>query len=374
MRRRQNDRVHGPYFRRGKWRVVLRADGKRSDFSFATESKARAWVEDARRQLAGAPAGPDSISEAIDAYRDALIAKGNKPTSWKETPRRLRRFFADMLDAPVDTLQKTRAERLYQSLVDEGLKPDTHRNYLLEARSFLRWCVERGFARSNALDGVKGQGRRTHGKPQLRLDEARTWYRKARELAERGDERAVVALLALLLSGRATELVTRRVRDVDDGGALLWITESKTEAGRRVLEIPADLRPAVLALCRTGVVGCDLPGSAWLFPADSVSGHRDRGWPCDQVQWICELAGVPRVTTHGQRGLHATVGIEHGLSPALVAQVLGHEDSSTTLESYAREGALARAQRAGVVTAVIDGGRSRVGQKLAGNSEAEEPE
>jgi len=42
---------------------------------------------------------------------------------------------------------------------------------------------------------------------------------------------AIAAMCALLLGMRATPIVTRTVRDLDDGGRLLHITNAKTEAG-----------------------------------------------------------------------------------------------------------------------------------------------
>jgi hypothetical protein len=54
----------------------------------------------------------------------------------------------------------------------------------------------------------------------------------------------------LLLGSRASELVKRDVRDLDDGGALLWIDRSKTVRGRRRLAIPDELRGMLLELVR----------------------------------------------------------------------------------------------------------------------------
>ena len=39
------------------------------------------------------------------------------------------------------------------------------------------------------------------------------------------------------------------------------------------------------------------------------------------------------------RGAHATVAIESGISAHVVAAILGHEDTRTTKDHYAREGA-----------------------------------
>ena len=70
------------------------------------------------------------------------------------------------------------------------------------------------------------------------------------ELAPR-DDGAILALAYLLLGARAGEVVLRQVRDVDDGGRPLWIPDSKTEAGRRHLEVPDVLVPHLIRFGRT---------------------------------------------------------------------------------------------------------------------------
>src|SRR5207249_8853404 len=121
---------------------------------------------------------------------------------------------------------------------------DSHRNMLAEAKSLLKWCavVKKWIAR-NPLDGVEGKGKRRHGKPQLRIDEARKWIATATALADAGEAGAVAAMMALLLGMRASEIVSRVARGLDDEGHLLWIPETKTEAGRRTPRRPAALPP-----------------------------------------------------------------------------------------------------------------------------------
>ena len=70
----------------------------------------------------------------------------------------------------------------------------------------------------------------------------------ANALAEQGDAGALGAMVTLLLGLRAGEVVSRIVRDLDNGGRLLWIPSSKTEAGRRTLEVPEVLQPHLQAL------------------------------------------------------------------------------------------------------------------------------
>ena len=110
---------------------------------------------------------------------------------------------------------------------------DSHRTILAAAKTFLRWCSAkpRRWISRSPVEEVQGVGKRKHGKPQLRIDEARRWVGKATELAGRGESGAVAALVSLLMGMRAYEIVTRVVRDLDDGGRLLWIPDRRPRRG-----------------------------------------------------------------------------------------------------------------------------------------------
>jgi site-specific recombinase XerD len=164
------------------------------------------------------------VSEAIEEYERYMAdEKGNKPKSSRETARRLRLFFPD-LDRDVGTLDSIECAAYYDDLTrrpcrtGKPLAADSHRNMLAEAKTFLSWCVTKKWLPANPLQAVEGRGRRRHGKPQLRIDEARRWLAKAIQLADAGEPGAVAAMVSLLMGLRCSEIIERVVRDVDDGG------------------------------------------------------------------------------------------------------------------------------------------------------------
>ena len=140
------------------------------------------------------------------------------------------------------------------------------------------------------------------------------------------------ALVTLLMGLRAGEVVSRIVRDLDDGGRLLCIPDSKTAAGKRTLQVPEALRGSLLRLAEGRKA------------EEPLFGYHDRNWPRKWVAMIYKAAGVPRVTAHGMRGLHGTLAVETGLSAYAVAAALGHESIATTLQSYATAGSGAGAR------------------------------
>lgn len=346
-RRYVGERVWGPYRRRdGRWQIEHRTGqgkGGRVVSVFPTKDDAEKVAGELRALIVPAAS---SFTVAIQAYEKHLVQKGNKPVSYKETLRRLRLFFDGVMEVRLDLLTQPRAQRIYDSMTGK-YSADTHRNILLEARSFMRWCLSKKWITGNPLDGIQGVGKRKHGKAQLRVDEARRWAMKALALAEREDG-AVAAILTGWMGLRASEVCKRRVRDLDDNGRLLWIEDTKTEAGRRTLEVPPFLRPHLRRLA--GLLPAGRDGMEPLFPADrSSSGFHDRGWPCDWVQRICIAAELPEVTAHGMRGLHATLGAIGWSGLDATAARLGHEDASTTERSYASREAVASARHRGAV-------------------------
>lgn len=144
------------------------------------------------------------------------------------------------------------------------MKVDTHRNTLALAKTFGQWCVKQGWLVTNVVADVEPQGRRRRGKEQLRIDEARKYLAVCEKAASGGDSGAVAAMTSLLLGLRASEVVERVVRDFDDGGRVMWIPASKTDAGRRTLEVPESLRPHLARLAEgkaAALSGSGRPGS-----------------------------------------------------------------------------------------------------------------
>lgn len=365
--RRRGERVLGPYEQHNGFRVIrIFADSERESTLFPNEAAAERYKA---LLLAELEHDDRDTASALVEYRKHLEAKGNKPDSLRQTCWAISLFFPS--PTPLADLTPKKCAALYNDFRVRPMKRtgqppsvDSHRGTLSQARTFLEWCISKGWLRGdNPLEDVKGIGkRRPRGKSlgksgaELRVKEARAWYGKALVLADEDDQGAVAALVALLLGLRANEIVSRRVQDLDDdetAGDLLWIPCSKTPAGRRTLEVPEVLRPLLLA-CAEGKTP-----DRFLFECereqDAIGKPHVRDWVLDQVHRICDAAKVPRVTAHAMRGLLATLTAERGLAGHLVAATLGHEDVRTTMTAYARPGsAAAGAARLGLT--VLNGG------------------
>ncbi len=53
-----------------------------------------------------------------------------------------------------------------------------------------------------------------------------------------------------------------------------------------------------------------------------------------EMEKACKASGVKRIRVHDIRHSHASLLIEMGFSPLLIAERLGHEKVQTTLDTY----------------------------------------
>jgi integrase len=318
-------------------KIVDRATRKATNRIFETREEAEGVAQGLKRQARqGASL---SVGQAFDKYERWLAevghkGEGNKPGTVKTTMHRLRSLFAQAMKTAVSALTPVFAGKLYDALTGAV---DSRRNTLAEAKTFLRWCRSRGWTKLNALEHVKGLGRRRRGKPQLTTDEARKFLAKALERADK-DDGAIAAAMALLMGMRASEIVERTIRNLDDGGRLLWITDAKTQAGIRRLQVPPQLQGHLQRIARGR-----RPGDRLFGPTAS------RYWVLRSVQRLCKAAGVPTVPAHGLRGTHATLAVDAGATSHLVAAALGHESFTTTARHYAKAEAIEAVQQGRVL-------------------------
>jgi integrase len=338
-----NIRIEGPYRLGDSWRCRLVLAGRRMWCrpSAPSPEAARAIAEGAARTAA--QHGGMTVREAADAYLARLRDAGAKERTLSARDRDLRQFFAGAVDAALSELTPARCAALYEELrarprvkTGRAASVDTHQTYLKTSRRFLEFCVEEKWLKANPLAAVKAVGRKRKGKAQLRIDEARAFYATCLDRAQQGDAGTAAALVGLLMAFRPGEIDSRTVRDLDDGGAILWVDDTadfnkKTDSSRRPVQVPNVLRPILRELARGKV------GAALLWPAQH-GGRHHHTWVNRQVERLCKLAGVPRVCAHSLRGLQATTALQAGATPELVASVLGHESPEMTLKHYAARG------------------------------------
>ena len=315
-RRRLGARVNGPYFDTPSGKYKLRVFSgeldKGRDLYFETEREAT----QARTLINQDLSTPTRrlLSDVLAEYMADKEQRGKaRPETCVGQHASLRRFFGDSLEQPIGELNQKRAAALYASAVDKPrkngarLQAATHRFYLELARGFFDWAVRKSYVDGNPWHSVEPVGRVSAGKPQLRLEEARPFAQTAfRLFDDHRDVMALASVVPLYLGLRASEVLRRRVRDVDAAGALLWIDGGKTRHARRHLKIEApELRERLLQL------------SAGRGPEEPLFGYGDSGKPWRRqalwsaVQRICQAAQVPRVCPHSLKGQRRRIASDY---------------------------------------------------------------
>ncbi len=315
-------RVYGPYNARDKWRLVfLYADGQRKARLYDTKADALAEMQryDLERGI--------TVRRAVDEYL-AEMGETAKPRTVRTTRDRLMGLLATVLNAPVQSLTKVRAEALMDEYAQERAG-DTVLNTLSQTRTWGRYAVSRGWVCSSPWDGVKVKVKRRRGKKQLRLTELRALTTRC--LAENSDA-SVAVLTSFLLGMRASEVVQLSARDIDDEGRLLWIDRdnTKTDSGERGLEVPPVLSPLLYRRARG------------RSASERIFSTLNRFRLYHHTRRLCREAGVPEVCPHSLRGAHATLARIQGVASQAVAQAIGHSTDKITNAHYVDQAAVMR--------------------------------
>jgi integrase len=191
-----------------------------------------------------------------------------------------------------------------------------------------------------AIDAAHAKGERLAGKPR------RTWLEldEVRSLIDAGGKHRALLATMILAGLRVSELIALRWRDVDLAIGRLHVTDSKTDAGRRTVDLSPDLRDELLA---------HKAKAGWTDSTDFV--FATRNGTARQRSNISRQILAPAitkanaarvkagllpiksaVTNHSLRRTFASLLYEAGASPAYVMAQMGHESSALALEVYAK--------------------------------------
>lgn len=355
-------RVSRPYYHAGRdrWRIRIFDGGRQHDVWCSTRQEAeKAATAASENLLLPSRLLLDVLVEYFDEKQRHGIAK---PKTCAEQLACLKRFFGTHLREELTKITPERAAAVYAAAVThpsektgKPLEAASHRYYRDLAHGFYLWAKHKGYVSESPFRSVRPVGRPSAGKPQLTLDEARLYRDTALRLYdERADVLALAAVVPLYLGLRVSEVLSRRVRDLDCDGTMLRISAGKTKNARRYLAIRAPALRARLVKLASGRAP-----DALLFSLRASSEPHSRQTLHAAVQRVCRAAGVPVVCPHSLRGLWATLGVESGAAEAAVAAALGHGSFAVTARHYAQPEALSdtrSARVAGLLDAPVSSG------------------
>jgi integrase len=316
-----------PYQHFKKWRVWFRGlDGKKVHRTFENEPAALAFIEKAKTELlvgGGHPIG-DLIAEYIKHRTPSL-----KLSSIQTLDFRLRALADKRNAVPIEMFPWMKAWR------EKVAEQSTDSQYGIRgaAKGFIAFCMKAGLLRKDPLAEVEILGRKKRGKAQLHIDEARRFVDLALQYP---DDPLAIASAAMVFTGlRPGEVMNLRVRDYDAGGTILWVVRSKTEAGRRGVEVTEVFRPYLANLVRNR-------GSMdYLFAVDpqrkrsSKDEYKQRRDALlRRTRSLCEEGKLPVVCSHSMRGLHSTLATGVGTTGDAVAKAMGHASVAVGQRHY----------------------------------------
>jgi integrase len=324
-------RYNGPYRHGERWRILIRVPGQAQQVhgTYDTEEEGKKVLRQLR--IAAKKLDGLTVNQALDRYVDQMRTNGLRERSIETTLYRLKKFFGPVASQPLASVTSSQAKNLLAGLTEWSV--DSRRNALAEAKTFCLRAKSNGWVEVDLLKDVKGEGKRKRGKPKHTTDEAKKYLDKCRELSATPKylEAAVAAAIPLLLGYRASEVVDREVRDLDNGGTVLRVPRAKSQAGIRAQELPKWFQPLIARL------------TAGKKSTDRIFPH-DRTWLFRQVQRICRLAGVPEISSHGLRGTHADLSLHAHVTALAVSQALGHTSTAVTFGHYADQGIVEQQQ------------------------------
>ena len=365
MRKKDESRVLGPYNEINRWRLVVIEKGGRRSIYCPSEEEAQKVKRQIVRKVTRR-SREKTVETALGNFAEERQRFGKAlPATCAAQYARLRGFLSPVLHMDVRAVTAVSAERLYAAaLVQDNpttgrpLAVATQRLYLAHAKQFFGWLVAKGLIDENPFRQVSPVGAPNVGKRQLRIEEARRFIQSALSCYQTEQRPlAIGAVMALTMGLRASEVISRLVRDLDDDGRILWIDHGKTRHARRHLRVPDVIRPHLqqIALGR----GPEEP----LFRADRASGPttRQRLWLL--VRRLCQEAGVTVVCPHSLRGLYATLAVETGALAESVATSLGHGSFAMTEKHYAQPSAVSNTKIArvtGTLVPIAEGSEDRM--------------
>lgn len=332
--RQRGRRGAGSFRQRGnRWEYRKIVNGERRTFTGATQAEAYDKADAALREDRSHPASTHTLREWFATYLTRK-EKQLRPQTYMSYEAHWRLHIEPILGSVrLDALTPDHIDKLHGALLRKVSGTTAHHVHMT-LNAALADAMKSGYRVSGALKAVSPP-RRSQGEIQTL-----TKHEVERLLASLvGDPLEALYVLAVTVGMREGELLGLRWQYVDVQNRRLRvmgsvtrtldgtraIKEPKTAAGKRTLTLP---RLAVDALLRTPRQGSLVwPGpDGGPIPATTLY----KRWEA-----VRDRAGVRVVSFHALRHTAATLALENGQAPHVVAAMLGHSSVATTLRLYA---------------------------------------
>lgn len=344
-RRRRGDGTKMPS---GLWQVRVIVGGKRRAFYGHKLEEAKRKAEAARHEWQPLRSGTVAdflLNEWLPEQREAV-----KPQTYRGYEQKLRLHviphighvqLADLTEGDIAGLHK---------LGDLGGTTRHHVHVILGTA--LETAHQRGLIKSNPTRTVRAPRMRHKERTYLTPEQMKSLIEAARD-----EPLGALVILAATTGMRLGELLGLRWDDVDLDHATVTVRRSAVDgyAGRE-LDTPKSasaMRTIDIAPLTVVALKAHGPGKGLVFPGRNGP-MRAQNVQRNHLDPLCEEAGIPRVTIHELRHIHATHLLAGGEHPDIVQKRLGHRHVSITLSVYAAA-TPARAEHAATLTQKLYG-------------------
>lgn len=305
---------------------------KKTKRGFKLKREAQAFERSFLEQTQGEPTM--TFASLVDLYL-ADVKTRFKPSTFNVRERMVRcKFLPVFGKTPVDQITPARIRQWQNTLLEQGFADTYLRELHSSLSTIFNFAVRYYNLRENPCRKAGAIGK-------LWADEMNFWTRQEySRFIERVEPDTIwhAGFQTLYWSGlRIGELLALTVEDFDYEGKTLSVTKSyqrikredvitepKTTKSTRVVMIPSfvceELKAYISRLY-------DAKPKDRLFPTIR-EGFRDK------LQRVCKKSGIEPIRLHDFRHSHASLLIELGFSPLLIAERLGHEKVETTLNIY----------------------------------------
>lgn len=340
----------GSVYRRadGLWCASVRAQGKRKTVYAKTEREARAKLAKLQKQLGITDILPTPGRKTVDDLLDLWLETADlRPITLAGYRETLDRYVRPTIGhVRLSRLHPETIQTLYNDLRARDLRRIPKLVHSLLHRAF-KMAVLWGWLAENPTDRVIAPTHKPERKPVWAQHELQTFLAGAR------DHRLYPLWVVTLNTGiRLAELSGLKWSDVDFAGGTIsvqrtlhwvkgrWVEgEPKTKAGARAIALPTD---GIAALRRQKAqqnewrlkAGKEWQNGGWVFTTGTGAPV-----PRSSVQYclreMCTRLGIPPVSPHGLRHLHASLLLAGGLPVPAVSARLGHANPNVTMSVYA---------------------------------------
>lgn len=318
----------------GKWAVSFYYDewnGERSRHrrtGFRTKKEAQEYERDFLANKSGTP--KMTFSALCDLYLESLSGKVKYSTYHvkKSTAEMLKLYFGNM---PLDTIKPATVLKWQTEMMKKNYSPATLREYHRRLSAIFNFACKYYGLPDNPAKQCGSMGKRENGNiavwtvEQLNRVEANMKNDTMRAMLDLSFWSGIrIGEMLALECGDICGNILKVSKTQSIVNGVRTITPPKTPKSVRDIPLPSGVAQMVNEYMKR------IPYAEKDTPLFQVSRTAFR----EAVDRAAKAADVPRIRLHDIRHSHASLLIEMGCSPVLIAERLGHENVQTTLQIY----------------------------------------